>query len=72
MDYLKHRERVALQKDAEATGRVADSMDVRLSLIKRVHKGEITLADAQAELKRIQRSAKSNGQITRAQAYRGH
>ena len=71
MDYFKHRERIALQKEAEVAGRVADSMEVRLALMERVHKGEITLEDAQAQLKRIKASAKKNGQITRAQAYQG-
>lgn len=71
MDYFEHRNKIALQKDAEQAGRVADSMDVRLALMERVHRGEISLEDAQAQLKRIKASAKKNGQITRAQAYRG-
>lgn len=56
-------------KTAEAAGSVADSMAVRLALMARVHSGEITLADAQAELKRIQRGAKASGKVTRAQAF---
>lgn len=58
-------------KDAENDGRVADSMDVRKALMARVTAGEITLEDAQAELKRIKRNAKRNGMVTRNQAFRG-
>lgn len=56
-------------KKAEAAGVVADSMDVRLELMDRVHKGEITLEQAQKELKKIKASAKKSGKLTRAQAY---
>lgn len=58
--------------DAEAQGRVADSMEVRLALMAKFHEGEMTLPEVQAELKRIKRNAKKNGQITRNQAYLGH
>ena len=59
-------------KDAEVAGTVADSMDVRLALMDRVHKGEITLEQAQDELKKIKSGAKRAGLVTRAQAfYRG-
>jgi hypothetical protein len=71
MDYFEHSRRMDHQREAEATGKVADSMDVRLALIAKVHAGEMTLDEAQAELKRIKRGAKRNGQITRAQAYSG-
>lgn len=71
MDYFKHKARMEHQRAVEAEGRVADSMDVRIALMERVHAGEITLEHAQSELKRIARAAKQNGQITRAQAYRG-
>jgi ribosomal protein L11 len=57
------------QKTAEASGDVADSHSVRLAIMARVHSGEITLAQAQAELKQIQSKAKSIGLKTRAQAY---
>ena len=57
---------------AESEGRVADSLDVRIALIQKVERGEMTLAELQAELKRIQRNAKKNGKITRTQAYRGY
>lgn len=56
-------------KDAEAYGQVADSLDVRKALMERVHSGEITLAQAQAELKKIKSGAKKAGKITRAQAF---
>jgi hypothetical protein len=66
--------RVEAQKDAlkkaEASGQIADSMEVRQALMERVHKGEITLEAAQAELKRIKRDAKTSGKLTRAQAFR--
>lgn len=71
MDYFKHRDRMDNIRAEEASGNVADSMDVRIALMERVHSGEISLADAQAELKRIKRNAKKNGQITRNQAYTG-
>lgn len=71
-DYFAHKARLNDQKKAEADGRVADSMDVRLKLVERMNAGELTLEQVQAELKRIKREAKKNGQITRAQAYRGY
>jgi hypothetical protein len=57
-------------KKAEAEGRVADSLEVRTALMERVHKGEITLEQAQAEFKRIKRGAKAAGKVTRAGAFR--
>jgi polyhydroxyalkanoate synthesis regulator phasin len=60
----------ALQS-AEAAGQVADSMEVRKALMDRVHTGEITLEQAQAELANIKRNAKRNGKVTRNQAYTG-
>lgn len=56
-------------KAAEANGDVADSTEVRLALMQRVRAGELTLAQAQAELKKIQRGAAAAGQVTRAQAF---
>jgi hypothetical protein len=56
-------------KAAENAGEVADSMPVRLAIMARVRSGEITLAQAQAELKQIQDKAQSIGKITRAQAF---
>ena len=63
------RKRTAI-RTAEESGSVADSMDVRKALMARVHSGEITLAQAQAELKRIQRGAKAAGKTTREQLFR--
>lgn len=60
--------RAALKK-AEADGVVADSMTVRIALIEKMNRGEMTLAEVQAELKRIKRDAKKHGLVTRAQAF---
>jgi hypothetical protein len=70
-DWFEVRERREAQKEAEAAGKVADSMEVRKALMERVHSGEITLEAAQAELAAIKRNAKRNGKITRNQAYTG-
>jgi uncharacterized membrane protein YdfJ with MMPL/SSD domain len=61
----------AALSQAEKDGVVADSMDVRKALMARVNSGEITLEEAQAELKKIKRGAKAAGKITRNQAYTG-
>lgn len=58
-------------KEAEARGKVADSMTVRLALLSRVKSGEISLEQAQEELAKIKREAKKNGQLTRNQAFHG-
>lgn len=54
---------------AEESGLVADSMDVRHQLLEKVRKGEATLEEVQAELRKIKRNAKKNGLITRSQAF---
>lgn len=54
---------------AEASGQIADSMEYRTKLMERVHAGELTLAEAQDELKKVKRNAKKNGLVTRSQAY---
>ncbi|MBB4342107.1 hypothetical protein [Rhizobium leguminosarum] len=69
MDSIEYRDRREAQRQAEAEGKVADSMEVRKALMQRFHNGEITLEQAQAELAKIKRNAKSNGQITRDQAF---
>lgn len=69
--FWRNWERRMAMKAAESNGEVADSLDVRKALMQRVHSGEITLAQAQDELKRIKRGAKSAGKVTRAQAFRG-
>jgi hypothetical protein len=60
--------RRALEK-AESSGQIADSLDYRTKLMERVHAGEITPDQAQAELKAVKRSAKKNGLLTRSQAF---
>ncbi len=63
------RKKTAL-KTAEANGEVADSKSVRMALMERFHKGELTLTEVQAELARIKRGAKAAGMTTRAKAFR--
>jgi hypothetical protein len=58
-----------LAKD-EASGVVADGDAVRAKLIERMHAGEMTLEQAQAELKRIQREAKKTGRPVRADYFK--
>ena len=70
MDIFGMRQKIKAVKSAEESGKVADSMTVRLELIARMKNGELTLDQVQAELKRIKRGAKSVGKITRAQAWR--
>lgn len=60
------KQRALVARDAEC----ADSVAVRHALLERVRKGEITLAESQAELKRLQRNAKKNGKTTRAKVWR--
>ena len=62
------RKRSALGK-ADAAGEIADSMEVRGEIMRRVDAGEITLEEGQAELKKIKRNAKKNGQLTRSQKW---
>ena len=56
-------------KTAEAAGLVADNMEYRTELVRRIDAGEISLEEGQAELKRIKRNAKKRGLLTRSQAY---
>jgi uncharacterized membrane protein YjjP (DUF1212 family) len=56
-------------KVAEKNNQIADSHEVRLELMKRVHSGEITLQEAQKQLKNIQNSARMNGMKTRSQVF---
>lgn len=67
-DQARREKREAIRV-AEAAGDVADSIAVRQALIARVDRGEITLLEAQAELKRIQRGAKRAGKSTRSQVW---
>ena len=70
-DWFKARMKREAQRQAEADGLVADSMDVRKALMAKFHSGECTLEQVQAELAAIKRNAKKNGKITREQAYSG-
>jgi len=54
---------------ADTSGSVCDSMEVRTKLMERVKNGEITLRQAQDELKTIKRQGKREGKLTRAQVY---
>lgn len=71
MDSIDYRDRLDAQKQAEAEGKVADSLEVRKAIMQRFHDGEITLEQAQALVAAIKRNAKKNGQITRNQAFTG-
>ena len=64
-DLDKHR----AVREADAAGTIADSNAVRVALIERMYKGELTLDQVQGELKRIKRDAKKNGQLTRQQVF---
>ena len=55
---------------AEDAGMIADSQAVRLALMEKVRNGSITLAEAQAELRKIQREASKNGKTTKAAVFR--
>jgi hypothetical protein len=57
-------------REAEAAGEVADSIDVRKELVRRMHAGEITLEQGQAELARLKKGAKAKGLQTRSSVYR--
>lgn len=71
MDSIERNRRFDHIRAEEAAGGVADSMEVRIAIVKRIEAGEITLADGQAELARIKRNAKRSGKITRNQAFHG-
>ena len=62
------RKRTAIQQ-AEKEGSIADSQEVRIELMRKLSSGEMTLAEVQAELKKIKRGAKKAGKITRSQAW---
>lgn len=61
----RERQRMRQLEQDQASGLVADSDAVRVDLVKRMHAGELTLEQVQAELKRIQREAKKSGRPTR-------
>lgn len=63
-------DRRAALKEAEADGIVADSLEVRAELIRRMEAGELKPEQMQAELARIKRGAKKVGLVTRNQIWR--
>lgn len=69
MNYATSRRKRNAVNQAEKDGVVADSIEVRMALMEQVHSGERTLESVQAELKKIKRGAKKNGQVTRQQAF---
>jgi len=52
-------------KDLENQGKVADSLDIRLSLMKSIDEGVMTLEEVQKELRKIQKEAHENVLYTR-------
>jgi hypothetical protein len=64
-------EKFANLRAAEEQGIIADDMKYRLALMERVHNGDITLEEAQKELRKVKRNAKKNGKLTRNQAFNG-
>lgn len=69
-DCFDHKRKLDGIAELEAEGKIADSMDVRRELVRKMHAGEMTLEQVQAELADIKRGAKKAGKVTRAQAYR--
>ncbi len=65
MDYFDGLRKSVAVKAAEQNGDIADSMDVRMKLMARVEDGEITLEEAQKQLRKIKRTAKKHGKSTR-------
>lgn len=70
MDETRRNQKHDAIRAAESAGEVADSMEVPMALMERVRKGEISLNEAQSELKRIKRNAKRDGKTTRNQVFR--
>lgn len=66
---VEYYDRMEYLKSLEEQGKIADSKEVRLTLIGKVNDGEISLEEAQRRLQEIKDNAKANGQITRAEAY---
>lgn len=65
-----NRDKRAALDAADASGEVADSMAVRLDIVRRLRAGEITLEEGQAELIQIRRGATKAGKTTRARVWR--
>ncbi len=69
MDAWKRQDKRSEVKRSEEAGEVADSLEVRKALLRRVDSGEITLAESQKEHRKIKRNAKKAGKVTRNQAW---
>ncbi len=70
MDELTRRRKLDAIRSEEVAGNVADSMEYRLALVAKVKAGEISLEDAQAQLRAEKRKAKSIGKTTRSKVFR--
>jgi DNA-binding protein H-NS len=65
LEKQERKERARRERDAaDARGEIADGMAYRSAVVARVRAGEITLEQAQAELRRVQRKAKREGRPT--------
>lgn len=64
--YLKRK----AVEEAEANGLIADSMEARIAIVRRIESGEITPAEGAAELRSLKRNAKRNGKTTRQAVWR--
>jgi hypothetical protein len=62
-------EKTTALREAEESGAVCDSLAIRRGLMERVYSGEITILQAQEELRTIQRAGKRAGIPTRTQVY---
>lgn len=57
-------------REEEAVGNVADSLEYRMSLMEKVRNREISLEEAQRQLRETQKTAEKQGKLTRDKAYR--
>lgn len=64
------QDKKAAVKAAAARGEIADSMEYRIELVRRIERGELSPEEGQAELKKVKRNAKRNGLKTREQVFR--
>lgn len=69
MDIWRQQDKRNEVNRSEQAGEVADSLEVRKEILARVGSGEITMAKAHAELRKIRRNAKKAGKVTRNQAW---
>jgi uncharacterized membrane protein YjjP (DUF1212 family) len=51
-------------------GKVADDMEARVAIVRRIESKEITLEQGQAEIRKLKREAKKRGEPTLFQVYR--